>query len=55
MPDLNAVGDAITGAVMGRAVEPEAGEGGYTHETNCLNCGGEVSVKPAIARRGDVE
>jgi len=42
MPDLNAVGDAITGAVMGRAVEPEAGEGGYTHETNCLNCGAEL-------------
>ena len=42
MPDLNAVGDAITGAVIGRAVEPEAGEGGYTHETHCLNCGAEL-------------
>jgi hypothetical protein len=41
MPDLEAVGDAITGAVLGRAVEPKAGEAaeGHTHERNCLNCG----------------
>ncbi|HEX6073421.1 MAG TPA: DUF3667 domain-containing protein [Sphingomicrobium sp.] len=41
MPDLEAVGDALTGGVVGRAVEPKAGEGvdGHTHETNCLNCG----------------
>lgn len=39
--NFEAVGDAITGAVVGRAVEPEAGEAvdGHTHETNCLNCG----------------
>lgn len=41
MPDLEAVGDAFTGAVLGRAVEPKAGEAaeGHTHERNCLNCG----------------
>jgi hypothetical protein len=41
MPDLEAVGDALTGAVLGRAVEPKAGEAadGHTHERNCLNCG----------------
>ena len=42
--ELEAVGDAITGAVVGRAVESKAGEGddGHTHETNCLNCGTEL-------------
>jgi hypothetical protein len=41
MPDFEAVGDAVTGGVIGRAVEPKAGEAadGHTHETNCLNCG----------------
>jgi hypothetical protein len=41
MPDLEAVGDAITGAVVGGAVEPNTGEvdDGHTHERNCLNCG----------------
>ena len=41
MPNLEAVGDAITGSVVGRAVEPEAGASsdGHTHETSCLNCG----------------
>lgn len=41
MPDLEAVGDAITGAVIGRAVEPKAGKAaeGHTQERNCLNCG----------------
>lgn len=38
--DLEAIGDAATGGVLGRAVEPAAGEGdGHTHERNCLNCG----------------
>ena len=42
--DLEAVGDAITGGVIGRAVEPKAGEGGdgHTRETHCLNCGTEL-------------
>jgi hypothetical protein len=43
--NLEAIGDAITGAVLGRAVEPEAGEAadGHSHETHCLNCGAELS------------
>lgn len=38
--NLEAIGDAVTGAVLGRAIEPKAGEAaeGHTHETNCLNC-----------------
>ena len=40
MPDLEALGDAATGGVIARAVEPSAGEGdGHTDERNCLNCG----------------
>jgi hypothetical protein len=39
--NFEAVGDAVTGGVLGRAVEPKAGEtaDGHTHEGNCLNCG----------------
>ena len=40
MGNFEALGDAVTGGVVGRAVEPKAGEGdGHTIETNCLNCG----------------
>src|SRR5687768_13876887 len=40
MPDLEAIGDAVTGVALARAAEPTAGEGdGHTHEHNCLNCG----------------
>jgi hypothetical protein len=40
MSELEAVGDAVAGAVVGRAVEPAAGEDdGRTLETSCLNCG----------------
>ncbi len=40
MGNLEALGDAVTGGVLGRALEPAAGEGleGHSHETNCLNC-----------------
>jgi Skp family chaperone for outer membrane proteins len=40
MAELEAVGEAATGAMIGRAVEPQAGEAadGHTHETACLNC-----------------
>ena len=41
MGEFEAVGDVVTGAMMGRAVEPRAGEpgaDGHTHEKNCLNC-----------------
>jgi Protein of unknown function (DUF3667) len=36
---LEAVGDAITGALFGRAVEPAHGEGSTAGEGDCLNCG----------------
>ena len=41
MPDLESLGDAATGGIAARAVEPGAGEAddGHTHEANCLNCG----------------
>ena len=41
MGEFEAVGDAVTGGVLGRAVEPKAGEtaDGHTHEYECLNCG----------------
>src|SRR5688500_15511064 len=44
MPDLESVGDAATGAVLARAVEPGAGEtdDGHTHESNGLNCGAKL-------------
>lgn len=45
MGELEAIGDAVTGGMVGRAVEPKAGEGtdGHTHETNCLNCGATLT------------
>ena len=42
MGEFEAVGEAVTGGLLGRAVEPKAGEpgsDGHTHERNCLNCG----------------
>lgn len=42
MGDFDAIGTAVTGGVLARAVEPGAGEAGpdgRTHERNCLNCG----------------
>src|SRR6059058_6187023 len=42
MGEFEAVADAVTGGLLGRAVEPRAGESaadGHTHEKNCLNCG----------------
>jgi hypothetical protein len=42
--NLEALGDAVTGGVLGRAVESKAGEGeGHTQETACLNCGAMLS------------
>lgn len=39
MGDLEALGDVVTGGLLGRALEPIAGEGdGRTHEAKCLNC-----------------
>jgi hypothetical protein len=42
MGEFEAIGDADTGGLLARAVEPAAGEAGRddrTHERNCLNCG----------------
>ena len=41
MPDLEALGDVATGALLAGAVEPKTGQAadGHTHEANCLNCG----------------
>jgi Protein of unknown function (DUF3667) len=36
---LEAAADALTGAVVGRAVEPSHGEGAEAGESVCLNCG----------------
>jgi hypothetical protein len=43
--NIEAIGDAITGGVLGRVVEPPAGEAGadHSHETRCLNCGAELT------------
>jgi hypothetical protein len=46
MGELEAFGDAVTGGLIARAVEPQAGEAGpdgHTHETNCLNCGAPLT------------
>ena len=45
MGNLESLGDAVSGSLVARAVEPNAGEAGadgHTHETNCLNCGAEL-------------
>lgn len=43
--NIEAIGDAMTGGVIGRAVEPNAGEAapGHAQETHCLNCGAELT------------
>jgi hypothetical protein len=43
--NLEAIGDAVTGAVVGRALEPDAGATteGHSRETHCLNCGAELN------------
>ena len=45
MSDIEAIGDAVGGGLMARAVEPRAGESadGHTQERNCLNCGAELT------------
>jgi hypothetical protein len=37
--EITAVGEMVTGALLGRAVEPHAGEGHGDHGGICLNCG----------------
>ena len=36
---IEGVGEAVTGGMMARAVEPEAGENAPAPDGNCLNCG----------------
>ncbi|MBA3669493.1 MAG: DUF3667 domain-containing protein [Sphingomonas sp.] len=44
MGNLESLGDAVTGAVLGSAVEPGAGEASrHGTETHCLNCGTELT------------
>ena len=46
MGELEAIGDAVTGGLIARALESQAGEAGpdgHTHETNCLNCGAPLT------------
>jgi len=46
MGEFEAIGDAVTGGLLARAVEPQAGEAGsdgHTHEKNCLNCGAPLT------------
>src|SRR3954470_19347495 len=45
MGEFEALGDVVTGSVLGRATGPRAGEasGGHTHESHCLNCGAELA------------
>jgi hypothetical protein len=41
MGEFEAIGEAVSGGLLARAVEPGAGEAnreGHTHEKNCLNC-----------------
>ncbi|BBD99254.1 DUF3667 domain-containing protein [Sphingobium amiense] len=40
---MEAAGDAVTGAMLARAVEPDHGEAGVAHAGSCLNCGAPVS------------
>src|SRR5689334_4751118 len=45
MGEFDAIGEAVTGGLLARAVEPHAGEldSGHTHEKNCLNCGTKLT------------
>lgn len=41
---MEGIGEAVTGGMIARAVEPGAGEDdGHTHEVNCLNCGARLT------------
>jgi len=44
MGNLESLGDAVTGGILGRAVEPKTGKTeGHSEESNCLNCGAPLA------------
>ena len=43
MVGIEGVGEAVTGGMVARAVEPDAGERVAAPEGNCLNCGAELA------------
>jgi hypothetical protein len=43
MTGIEGVGEAVTGGMIARAVEPEAGEATRPEETACRNCGAELT------------
>ena len=43
MTGLEVAGDAMTGAVIGRAIEPKHGENTHESHKNCANCGAELT------------
>jgi len=54
MGELDGLGEAVTGGLLARAVEPSAGEtgdDGHTHEKSCLNCGTKL-IGPFCAACG---
>jgi hypothetical protein len=53
MTGLEAAGDAMTGAVFGRAVEPKHGEATHEHGGVCANCGA-VLTGPYCANCGQM-
>ena len=42
MNEIDGIGEAVTGSLLARAVEPEAGEHDEAGSGNCLNCGGAL-------------
>ena len=54
MSELDGIGEAVTGSLVARALEPNAGEArddGHTHEQCCLNCGARL-IGPYCAACG---
>ena len=51
---VEGVGEAVTGGMLARAVEPEAGEDGHTHETQLpqLRRRAEGAVLPRLRAEG---
>ena len=43
MVGIEGIGEAVTGGMLARAVEPEHGEAAEAHGQTCLNCGAELA------------